>query len=441
MRPIVLTAADGYRHAMIRFVARWEVALVAVSFLLVLYQSGRRTALRTVCCLLAAGLVALFGLRLLQQIQRNLHDPPEWDYLAFSIPARAAVQGKDFYQPSAMHEVTQGRRFSESLSSTSLDVGFLYPPTTMLMLAPLGWVSDRTGEAAWYLANMIALAAAVLLLARTFFADDPLLGLATVALMALGLRSTSSTVGFAQSNFLALLLLVLYWRSRARPLGGLFLALCAVVKPVLMLLLGYTLLRRQWRGAAVALGATAVLGLLAVLAFGTRTCASFLHDYPARRLPLAVYTESVNQSLPAVLLRLMSYDGSQGVALRQPLVLAGCGAFALVSLLAAARLARRNEELALALVLCAALLLYPGTLEHYSVLLLVPLGALWRSRAEFGWGVIWAVIALAMLLIGFRGGIVAWSAFLLVWLVATLPAWAPFMRGRRARGPWKPEHA
>ena len=426
---------------MLRIVARWEVALVAVSLLLALYQSGRRTALRTACCLLAAGLVALFGLRLLQQIQRNLRDPPEWDYLAFSIPARAAVQGKDFYQPSVMHEMAQGMSCGRNFSRTSLDVGFLYPPTSMLVLAPLGWVSARTGEAAWYVVNMIALAAAVVLLARTFFAEDPLLGLATVALMTIGLRSTSSTVGFAQSNFLALLLLVLFWRSRARPLSGLFLALGAVVKPVLILLLGYTLLRRQWRAAAVALGTTAFLGLLAVLAFGTRTCASFLYDNPAPRLPRAVYTESVNQSLPAVLLRLMSYDGSQGAALRQPLVLVGCGVFALVSLLLAIWLMRRNEELALAFGLSAGLLLYPGTLEHYSVLLLVPLGALWRSRAGFGWGVIWAAIALAMLLIGFRGGIAAWSAFLIVWLVATLPGWAPWVRGQRTRGLWEPGHA
>ena len=110
---------------------------------------------------------------------------------------------------------------------------------------------------------------------------------------------------------------------------------------------------------------------------------SFLRENPSARVPPYIYGEPMNQSLLGTLLR-FSTGTLDGSLLQQPLYIG----LALLIVVASAWIVHRlgedrlgRGELATLLV---ALLLYPGTLAHYSLLLLAPLLALWRSQGAPG---------------------------------------------------------
>jgi len=195
------------------------------------------------------------------------------------------------------------------------------------------------------------------------------------------------------------------------------LALGVLIKPVCALLMLYVVFRRRWRtlaGAALTVGGAS---LLTISVFGWHTFAAYFVHSPVARMPTDVYTESMNQSLLAQILRLSYYDFAAGSPLTHPVfVLLAAGLVAATVFLATRPTA--DDDLVLALTIPLALLLYPGTLAHYSVDLLVPLLALWSRRHTVPGG---ALVAIALLTIEFAvlnaadsvaliGNAVAWLA-------------------------------
>lgn len=85
-----------------------------------------------------------------------------------------------------------------------------------------------------------------------------------------------------------------------------------------------------------------------------------------------------------------------------------------------------HADLALALTLLLALLLYPATLEHYSVLLLVPMLLLWMYRRNLPGGV-WGVMTFITLvygLVGYQNGNYVFAAIALNWgVLAGIGVW------------------
>ena len=185
------------------------------------------------------------------------------------------------------------------------------------------------------------------------------------------------------------------------------------------MLLAFLALRRRWLGFATALGMLAALTLAAAVAFGPATTAAYLESNPASRLPAYVYSQGVNQSLWATLLRLRGLAGNPlaGPA-RGDMILAGSIVLALTAWAALRR--ALDERLLFALVLVTGLILYPASLEHYSVVLLLPVLVAWArpevvpgGRVALGTAV---VITYALIGMGFAGVFwtygVLWAALL-----------------------------
>jgi hypothetical protein len=257
----------------------------------------------------------------------------------------------------------------------------------MLLFAPLGLLEMKSALLVWYLVQGAFAIATVVLLARLFLRDQGALGFAVAAGLVALLPSARSTVWFAQSNFMALTLFLLFYRDRERPRAGLWVALGVVVKPYFVFFLAYLLLRRAYRTLSVAALCLALAGALATLMFGLTPMLSFLRESPSARVPGYIYGEPMNQSLLGTLLR-FSTGTLDGSLLRQPWYFG----LALAIVVASAWIVRRAGEDRLGrgelATLLVALLLYPGTLAHYSVLLLAPLLAIGeiaeRSREERG---------------------------------------------------------
>ena len=342
--------------------------LLITPFLLVGYRRRGRAY---------SGLLALvilcFGGAALAIAARNVIHPPEWDFQAFWLFGKAATQGGDMYAPGALQRAATGLSFSGEFRREIVDGGLVYPPQALLLFAPFGQLDLRHAALLWMLGVVGTLGVVIWLLWRTFLPDSGRTGLAFTAALTLACWPTLNTVSVAQTNFLLFAFLLLCWRQRDEMAGGAWLALAMSVKPLAGFLALYPLARGNWR--ALVLCACVVLGLLGVstVAFGWPTIAGYLASDPSSRLPAWSFDEPANQSLLAVILRTFGRRDPALSPLHHPLFIALAFAITGITVWCIVRLRRGDGDLALALTIPAALLVYPGTLKHYSVYLLAPM--------------------------------------------------------------------
>jgi hypothetical protein len=191
------------------------------------------------------------------------------------------------------------------------------------------------------------------------------------------------------------------------------------VKPIGAFFAPYPLLVGRWRPVlATALTLIVLIGLTA-LAFGTEPLSTFITGDLLSRLPASLFREKINQSLLATLVRATGHDPSSGSPLWSPAFLALSFAIVTLTFALAVKLGRARSSLAIALGVPAALLVYPQSLEHYGVLLLLPLLFLWTHLKGLGVSPVVAILFITVeyaLVRADRGGL-AFFGFALCWLM------------------------
>jgi hypothetical protein len=169
-------------------------------------------------------------------------------------------------------------------------VGMIYAsetPTFLLCFEPLTHFSPATAYGIWTALNAACLLIAIylLLVHRPGLASDTawLLG---------GLSLAFHPVGYcfvwAQSGVLVLTLMVLALReleAGRNATAGLIIAAAGLLRAYPFLIVGYLVLRRNWRAAEFAIGGMIVGGLVTMAILGFWQCMSFLHGaaYVANR--------------------------------------------------------------------------------------------------------------------------------------------------------------
>jgi hypothetical protein len=269
--------------------------------------------------------------------------------------ARDVLDGRNPYPPATHAGVAPGDRF-------------VYPPPVAILLVPLGVLPFPLAAG---IVTVVLIAAVAATLAVLGVRDWRCYGAAFLSIAVL------HDIRLGALTPLLALGLALVWRWRAQARAAVPLALIVVAKlflwPLGVWLLATGRLRVAWRGAALAVGASA-LGW-AVIGFAG------LADYPQLLRVLADAEQGRGYSLV-----------SAGLALGLGPGLARAAAVAVGAVLLALcwREGRRGfDERSLALALAAALALSPIVWLHYFVLLLVPIAL---ARRTFG--AIWLVPAL-----------------------------------------------
>ncbi len=354
----------------------------------------------------------------LQVMHASIKQPPQWDFRVFWMYGQLTAGKANVYDPRQYDRFKDAFHPSKEFVEAVLNVGATYPPSTMLLFLPLGILQIHAAYLFWYGVQACCLIGSLHLLRRLFLEGSGIWGLALAATLVFGLRATWSTIGFGQTNFLALLLALLYWRDRQRPHGGLWLALGMVVKLYFVIFLLHPTIRRRWRVLAWTAIGSLILAIASLAVLGPTTFFSYFTTHPVSRLPAWVYTERINQSLAAVVLRTSGQGVGNKSLLAQPLFVAPALLLTAVTGYLVHR-ARHDSEWSLALVLVLALLLYPGTLAHYTVILLIPLLLVWNDRGNM-WAGAWGTAGLISLIYGlialFQSNS-TFAAMLMVWVV------------------------
>lgn len=135
-------------------------------------------------------------------------------------------------------------------------------------------------------------------------------------------------------------------------------------------------------------------------------------------MPTRLYSEDMNQSLLAAILRFIGWTVGNGSPYRQPLFIISAFFLAVATLFVSIKAKERYEPLIFALLIPFSLLIYPRTLQHYAVLLILPLMLIWANQRllllRTGVVIIIACVVYAILNFSFQA---VFIANLILWLI------------------------
>lgn len=393
-------------------------AVVATVLWKALASSERRTAgIRLLIAILAAvGLAACLG-----ATGSNIVSGREWDFLCFWTYGRALATEQSPYQVAVLRELAEPFAPQEDFKTLSY---CLYPPPCVVQFYVLGLMPAGVARVAWFSGQWLAAVGCVALLWRLFDARRSVDGVMATAALFLLFRPTLSTFGFAQTTFLLFACILAYQRSPGPWKRGLWLGLGTVIKPIAAILALDLLLQRRFR-SLVACALPVIGGLAVFIALqGPEGLAKYVQRNPlSEEIAGTFFTEDVNQSLLATLLRLRGGLPGARPVLYPPFLIASF-VLTLISALVVARQRSGNQNLGLAIWIPLALLLYPGSLGHYSVLLLLPMALLWRDSQEIPGGTA-ALSWVYAIVFGLVWARVEFGANLVMWLLAVFAITVP----------------
>lgn len=338
-----------------------------------------------------------FCVEIAHDLGDNLREPPEWDFVGFWLHARTAVLGQNFYDAANARELALDLPVGEEFEQEIVATGFWYPPPSMFFFLPLGWLELHPALMLWYALQLACLAACVFLLWQICFPRGSPVELAACLALVCACDGTLSTMGHAQTTFTALLALLLFWRRRQVPLGGLWACVAMLVKPFLAVLAVWLVGARRWRALGGFLLGTAAFAIASIAVFGGDVFVDSFTRMHAEPKPGWIFSETSNQSALAWVLRAThaSCEGAGCVA--NPIFLVIAGVLTTVTGLLVLAIARTHEEWAISLCVLLALLVYPVSQAFYSVLLIPALLVAWRDRAQpAGWGATLGLVGAAV---------------------------------------------
>jgi len=77
----------------------------------------------------------------------------EWDFLAFYLYGKLGASGLDFYEPANIADLFSNLKIPFEISKEFLedviDVGFNYPPVSMILFAPFAYLDIETANILW----------------------------------------------------------------------------------------------------------------------------------------------------------------------------------------------------------------------------------------------------------------------------------------------------
>ncbi|MEO8763162.1 MAG: glycosyltransferase family 87 protein [Ginsengibacter sp.] len=314
---------------------------------------------------------------------RLIH-PQVYDFTAFYLYGKVAATGHDYYLPGNLHAAFNMLQLPQldyaGFQEEIVNVGFLYPPPTILWFAPLGFLSYNTALISWTVFNLFILLGCIYLIYDLFFKQYKLNGLMLVSILVFLFLPVRETVSFSQTNFILLFFLLLMNKYPDRKFAGILLALALFTKPYMIVFLFVFILKKQWNTILYFIMSSLTLVGTTLLLFGKGPFISYIFSNPSKRLPAWVFSEEINQSLHGVLLRNNLITIEDHVS--YTCILAG--GLLLTAIYLGYLVRRKLYNYLWVALLLTGLLFYPGTLSYYGVLLLFIMFQFFNSKKSLG---------------------------------------------------------
>jgi len=330
-------------------------------------------------------------------IYYRINDFQIWDFTSWFLWAKVAVQGLNFYLPENSQYVFNSLNFPvadfSDFTESIVDVGFLYPPPTMLLFYFLGFLSYNSGLVLWTVIILIFLVGCIYLVSKFYFKENGIRGLLLASILFLIYPSVNFTLICSQTNFMVLFYLLLMRKYSSSSYAGIILALAFFTKPFMLILGLFFVLSKNWKAILSFVLSSILLSIISIILFGFKTFISYFTNNATQRLPKWQFSEDINQSLHAVLLRanLISLDNQKIYLIIVVLILS------LVLLFSMYFYKRQFFDSVWAMILLVGLLIYPGTLSYYGVALLFVFFQFFRSEGHLGLNPVLTILVTGLL--------------------------------------------
>ncbi|MCF8370921.1 MAG: DUF2029 domain-containing protein [Bacteroidales bacterium] len=328
---------------------------------------------------LLLGISTVLVLQFLNVLYKSYLRVNEWDFMAFYLFAHSGLSGSNFYDPSLyhslFHELNLDTLVSTSFVRDIVDVGFWYPPPSMLLFMPLGWFDLNTGFFLWQSIIVLFLIADIVLVITIFKpyakGKSNTLYLFSLLILILIFPGLTKTLLFSQTNTLLLFFLLLTVKNQNHWSAGVYLCLMIFIKPLAVIFGLYFLYFRNWKALLSSAATGILIVLLTVLVFGGEIFYSYFSSLPTSRMNDCIFLEDINTSLNSVLLRFQATN-IQTISLTsiKTVLYSVTILFTAVSIYLAHYARKSSAQLSILLFVPLTLIIYPGTLSHYSILLL-----------------------------------------------------------------------
>jgi len=201
-----------------------------------------------------------------------INDTPVYDFTAFYLWGKTAAKGLDFYLPANLQIVFNSLELPPAdykiFTEEIVNVGFLYPPPTILYFAPLGFLSYKAAVICWAVLNVFFAFGSIYLIYDLFFRKDKLNGLILVSILFIFLKPVLDTVSFLQTNFIVLFYLLLVRKYLDKRIAGVFVALAMFTKPYMAILVLLFIIKRKWGTVIYFLASAVIIVGITLLFFG-----------------------------------------------------------------------------------------------------------------------------------------------------------------------------
>jgi hypothetical protein len=337
------------------------------------------------------------GYFFLTEVIYRISHPEIWDFTCFYLYGKTAAGNYNYYLPENFQIIFASLHLPfpdlKDFVDEVVKVGFPYPPPTILYFLPLGYLSYNTALIVWTLINLIFLVCCIYLVYEQYLKKYKLNGLVFSSILFFIFSPVFSTIFFSQTNFILLFLLLLMKKYSNTKYAGIFLAIAVFTKPYMLIFGVFFLVKKKWHAISYFIFTAAVLMAITFAIFGKAPFISYVFNNSASRLPKWVFSEDINQSLHAVLLR------HNIISIDKPIAyMCISGIIMLLVLVYSLVLVKKQlEEYIWPLLLLAAILIYPGTLSHYGALLLFVIFQFFNDKEKIFINFFFAIPIIAIL--------------------------------------------
>jgi hypothetical protein len=312
----------------------------------------------------------------LYQTWSSFFDIVEWDFLAFYIYGKAGTEGLAFYDPSSFSNILLSIHLpftvSDAFNEEVIKVGVSYPPTSMLLIAPIGYLDLNTANFVWRMFIICILIIDMILIYNIFKVhESKWIQVLIIVSLTLILPGSSTTLSMGQTHFLLLFFLLLVYRDPNNWKSGMFLALAMIVKPIAAVWALYFLVNFKWKPIISFTVTGLLVVLVSVICFGPSNFITFFTSSPALRIPTGIFIEPINQSINAVFSRtIIHWELNSLLVSMNWIVLFVSLILVILTSLASFKLSKIDTKASFLIFLPLSLLIYPGSLMPYAVQLL-----------------------------------------------------------------------
>ncbi len=389
--------------------------LISMIFLYYAYHKWRKQGYNHIVVGIIFGLASLFISTLFIQTYLAIQSPEQFDFMCFYMQGQLGLHNLPFYDPESfkilLNTVKYPFTFQSGIKAEILDVGMLSPPITMLFFTPLTFFDYTTSKIIFSVSILVFIFINAFV-ANTIFIKSGRSFISYLFILVIIILdpATNNTIAYLQTNFFILFLLLVTFKYIEKPSAGIFLALSIVFKPITAIFILYFIFNEKWKSVLYFSITSVILLFLTTYFWGIDNIISFFVSPPNERLPYNLYTQGINQSLIAIFNRNLT---AYGIGFRTITILYFffAGIMTIITIFASRKIAKYDNKLAFLPFIPLALIIYPSSLSHYAVYLLLII--MYFMFIPNGEKYFWIILIPAISFINNE----AFYAYLTIWLI------------------------